>query len=154
MPTYPNEQYPVDAVILALNGQVDEATGLPYLARGINANSQPSYEVQYNRRQMRSNGILAALRQGMVVDEGDLNIGVYPIAYTLGSTRKSFDGATGVAIADDATHKVYIDSSNALQVASAYPGGVTGYLPLATVFAVAGTLTIQDDRALALFAVG
>ncbi|GJM25995.1 MAG: hypothetical protein DHS20C16_24100 [Phycisphaerae bacterium] len=153
MPTYPNESYPADATTLALNGQVDVATGLPYLARGINANSQPSYEVQYNRRQQRQNGILGALRQGMVVDEGSLNIGVYPIAYTLSSTRKSFDGATGVAVADDTTHKVYIDSSNALQVAASYPGGVTSYLPLATVVAASGTLTIQDDRALMLFAV-
>ena len=119
MPTYPNEMFPVEATTLALNGQVDLATGLPYLARGINANSQPSYEVQYNRRQQRLNGILGALRQGMVVEEGGLVIGVYPIAYTIGSTRKSFDGATGVAVADDITHKVYIDSSNMLQVAAA-----------------------------------
>ncbi len=154
MPTYPNEQFPADATILALNGQVDSATGLPYLARGINANSQPSYEVQYNRRELRLNGILGALRQGMVVDEGSLRIGVYPIAYTQAAARKSFDGATGVVVGDDATHKVYIDSSNALQVASAYPAGVMGYLPLATVVAVAGALTVQDDRTLALFAVG
>lgn len=153
MPTYPNEQFPSDGVILALNGQLDEATGLPYLARGINTNSQPSYEVQYNRRERRLNGIIAALRQGMVVDEGSLRIGVYPIAYTMASTRKSFDGATGIVVGDDATHKVYIDSSNALQVASAYPGGVTGYLPLATVVALAGVLTVEDDRTLALFAV-
>lgn len=154
MPTYPDEQFPVDATILSLNGQIDSATGLPYLARGINANSQPSYEVQYNRRELRQNGILRALRQGMVVDEGSLNIGVYPINYTMGSTRKSFDGATGVVVGDDASHKVYIDSSNTLQVASSYPGGVTGYLPLATVIAAAGALTVQDDRTLSLFAVG
>jgi hypothetical protein len=153
MPTYPNESYPAEATTLVLNGQVDVATGLPYLARGINANSQPSYEVQYNRRQQRQNGILSALRQGMIVDEGSLKIGIYPIAYTLGSTRKSFDGATGVAVADDATHKVHIDSSNALQVAASYPAGVTGYLPLATVVAADGALTIQDDRVLTLFAV-
>jgi len=153
MPTYPNEAFPSESTTLALNGQTDVATGLPYLARGINANSQPSYEIQYNRRQQRENGMLAVLRQGMVVDEGGLSIGVYPLAYTMGSTRKSFDGATGVAVTDDATHKVYIDGSNALQVASAYPGGVTGYVPLATVVAASGTLTIQDDRALTIFAV-
>ncbi len=153
MPTYPNEAFPAEATTLALNGQTDVATGLPYVARGVNANSQPSYEVQFNRRQERQNGILGALRQGMVVDEGSLNIGVYPIAYTLGATRKSFDGATGVAVADDTTRKVYIDSSNALQVAASYPGGVTSYLPLATIVAASGTLTIQDDRVMTIFTV-
>lgn len=153
MPTYPNEQFPVDATILALNGQVDSETGLPYLARGINANSQPSYEIQYNRRQFRQNGILGALRQGMVVDEGSLNIGVYPIDYTLASTRKTFDGATGIAVTDDTTSRVYIDSSNVLQVAASYPAGVAGYLPLATVVAAAGVLTIDDDRVLSIFSV-
>ncbi|NOX58648.1 MAG: hypothetical protein GXP29_07290 [Planctomycetes bacterium] len=153
MPTFPSEQFPSDATILALNGQEDQATGLLYLPRGTNANSQPSYEIQYNRRQRRENAILAALRQGMVVDESGLNIGVYPIDYTMASTRKAFDGATGVAVADDSTSKVYIDSSNVLQVASAYPVGVSGFLPLATVIASAGVLTIEDDRVLAIFAV-
>ncbi len=153
MPTYPTEAFPAESTTLALNGQTDDATGLPYLTRGINANSQPSYEVQYNRRQQRQNEILAALRQGMVVDEGSLNIGVYPIAYTLASTRKTFDGATRVAVADDTTHKVYIDSSNVLQVAASYPGSVSTYLPLATVVAVSGSLTIQDDRVMTIFAV-
>ena len=153
MPTYPNEQYPVDATLLALNGATDDTTGLEYVARGTNANSTPSYEIQYNRRLQRQNRILAALRQGMVVDEGSLRIGVYPIDYTLGSTRKSFDGATGVSVTDDATRKIYLDSGNQLQVAASFPADVSTFLPLATVVAASGQMTITDERVLTLFTV-
>ena len=153
MPTYPNEQYPPEATTLALNGQVDQLTGLAYIARGTNANSSPSYEIQYNRRLQRQNGILAALREGAVVDEGSLKIGVYPINYTLGATRKSFEGATGVSVPDDATRQVYIDASNNLQVAASFPGDLSTFLPLATVVTSAGSMTITDERAATLFTV-
>ena len=153
MPTYPNEQYPSEAATLGLNGQVDPPTGLDYIARGVNANSAPSYEVQFNRRLSRQNQILAALRQGMVVDEGGLKIGVYPLQYTLGGVRKSFDGATGVAVPDNSVQKVYLDASNVLQLAASFPGNVTTYLPLATVVASGGSLSITDERASALFTV-
>lgn len=153
MSTYPSEQYPADAVILGLDGAADQATGLPYIARGANANSSPSYEVQYNRRQQRQNRILAALRQGMVVDEGGLKIGVYPINYTLGGTRKTYAGATGVSVADNATRRVYLDSSNVLQVQASFPGDISTFLPLATVVAASGVLTITDERVLTLFKV-
>ena len=154
MVVYPNEANPADAAVLLLDGQIDSATGLPYIARGVNANSSPSYEVQYNRRLLRQNGILAVLRQGMVVDEGSLNIGVYPIVYTLGGTRKGFDGATGVAIPDASARVVYLDSSNSLQVATSFPMDISTYLPLASVEASGGALTITDERALTLFTVG
>ena len=153
MATYPNEQHPDDAAIRELNGTTDTETGLAYIARGTNANSTPAYEVQYNRRLLRQNRILAALRQGMVVDESDLKIGVYPIRYTLGVTRKSFAGATGVAVPDDAERKIYLDSSNQLQVAASFPAGVSTYLPLATVVTAAGQMTISDERVAVIFQV-
>jgi hypothetical protein len=153
MATYPNEQHPADSAVRELNGMTDQATGLAYIARGTNANGTPPYEVQYNRRLRRQNQILAALRQGMVVDEGALAIGVYPISYTLAGVRKSFDGATGVAIPDDCEHKVYLDANNLLQVAASFPANVATYLPLATVVTAAGQTTIVDERVLTLFAV-
>ncbi|MCB9849129.1 MAG: hypothetical protein H6817_00320 [Phycisphaerales bacterium] len=154
MATYPNEAYPADATVLSLDGQDDAATGLAYVARGVNANSSPSYEVQYNRRLQRQNLILAALRQGMVVDEGSLEIGVYPIRYTLGGSRKTYNGATGILVPDDTTSVVYLSSSNTLQVTTSFPGSISTYLPLATVVAAGGVLTITDERVLALFTVG
>ncbi len=153
MATIPSEVYPSDATILALDGTADDATGLAYIAKGVGPTSTPTYEIQFNRRLMRQNGILGALRQGMVVDEGSLEIGVYPLSYTLGSVRKSFDGATGQSVPDDATRKVYLDASNALQIEVGYPADVTSYVPLATVTAAAGVLTIIDDRAAILYGV-
>lgn len=154
MATYPTEQYPHDSAILELNGQTDEATGLDYVARGTSANSTPPYEVQYNRRLQRANGILAALRQGMVVDEGNLKFGVYPIEYRLGGTAKSFDGATDQSLDDDETTFVWLNSSNALTTGASFPGDPATFLPLAKIVTASGQATITDLRTLALFDVG
>lgn len=151
--TYPNEVYATDATIEALDGTVDVQTGLSYVAKGVGPNSAPSYEVQYNRRLVRQNSVLVAARHGMVVDEGSLNIGVYPIIYQLGGQAKSFDGATNQPVPDDAIRVVYIDSANALQIQSLFPSDTTAHLPLATVTANAGSLTIIDERPALLYAV-
>jgi hypothetical protein len=146
MSTYPTEAWPTVGDIEALDGTSDLNTGLPYIPKGTGPTSSPSYEVQYNRRQHRLNRILAGWRQGMVVDEGGLAIGVYPMLFTIGGVRKSFSGATGVAISDNSTKVVYLDTSAALQTAAAWPGDPTTYMPLAVVTAVNGKLTIVDRR--------
>lgn len=146
MSVYPNEVWPADAAVEALDGTTDAATGLPYVAKGTGPTSVPTLEVQYNRRQQRVNRILAAARQGMVVDEGGLKIGVYPIEFTLGGVRRSYGGGTGVAIPDNSSRVVYVDTSVVLQVASDWPADVGTYLPLATVVASAGQVTITDRR--------
>jgi hypothetical protein len=151
MATYPNEAWPADSSIELLDGTSDQKTGLPYLAKGTSPTSSPSYEVQYNRRQARLNGILAAWRQGMVVDEGGLKIGVYPIEFTQGGSRKYFAGTSGVQLADESAKVVYLDGSCLLQVADDWPADLTAYLPLATVTATGGRLLIEDRRPRAAF---
>ncbi len=146
MPTYPNETWPSDAEVEALDGTTATETGLPYVPKGTGPTSSPSYEVQYNRREQRLNGILAGWRQGMVVDEGGLNVGVYPVRFTIGGVRKQFDGATGIAIPDDSTKVVYLDDTPAVQVAAAWPGDLSTFLPLAEVTAASGVLAIEDRR--------
>ena len=42
MPTYPNEQFPGDSTVEALDGTTDTLTGLPYVAKGVNPTSTPS----------------------------------------------------------------------------------------------------------------
>lgn len=153
MATFPNQVHPSDGVIVGLNGQTDASTGLDYIARGVNANSSPSYEVQFNRRLLRQNQILSLIRQGAVVDEGGLNFGVYPIAYRMGGVDKSFDGATGQTVADDATTFVWIDSSNALQTGASLPVDPATYLPLAQIVSASGAMTITDLRSRMLFSV-
>lgn len=153
MATYPDEVHPDDAVVLGLNGQVDQSTGLDYIARGVNANSTPPYEVQFNRRLLRQNRILSLIRQGAVVEDGPLRFGVYPISYRLGGADKSFDGAADQAVADDATTFVWIDSSNALQTGASLPANPTTYLPLARIDTAGGVMTVVDLRSRMLFSV-
>lgn len=143
---YPNEQWPSDAAIEALDGITDAETGLPYVPKGVGPTSVPTYEVQYNRVQHRLKRILAPWRQGQVVSEGGLQIGVYPLRYRLGGADKEFSGATGVAVPDDAVSYVYLDDANVLQVAASLPAGATTYLPLAKVTAAAGQASVEDLR--------
>jgi hypothetical protein len=151
--TYPSEAWPTDAEVEALDGGADEATGLPYVAKGTGPTSIPTYEVQYNRRLHRQNKILAHARGGAVVVEGALQIGVYPLSYTLAGARKVFGGATDVSVPDDATRKVYIDSSNALQLATDWPADIRTYVPLAEVTASSGVVEVSDVRQEAAYVV-
>lgn len=153
MATYPVELHPDDAVVLGLNGLPDQSTGLNYIARGANANSTPSYEIQFNRRLLRQNRILSLIRQGSVVEDGALRFGVYPIVYRMGGTDKSFDGAADQAVDDDETTYVWIDSSNALQTGASLPVDPATYLPLARIDTVGGAMTIIDLRSRMLFSV-
>jgi hypothetical protein len=153
MKIYPNESWPADSTVLEMDGTLDTATGLPFIAKGTGPTSTPSYEVQYNRRQIRQNGILAAGRQGMVVDEGGLKIGVYPIDYTLGGVRRSFDGVTGMSVPSDVQRVVYLDASAVLNVAIAWPADPRGYLPLAEIDTAGGAVGIVDRRTYAWYEV-
>ena len=150
---FPNEVWPADAAVELLDGTTDQRTGLPYIAKGTAPTSVPSFEVQYNRVQQRLRGILAGWRQGMVVDEGGLCIGVYPIRFMLGGTRRSFMGVSGISVPDDSQKVVYLDGATALQVADYWPSDVASFLPLAIVSAVDGQLEIVDVRGYAAFRV-
>lgn len=152
--TFPSEVYPAEATITALDGTTDQATGLEYIAKGTGPSSSPTYEIKYNRLLHRLNMLLKIYNAGRVADEGGLNVGVYPFDYRLGGTDKRFEGATSQAVTDNATRVVYIDSSNAIQIAASYPADVTTFFPLATVIASGGDITsINDDRGHALRAV-
>jgi hypothetical protein len=151
MPTYPDELWPADSTILDVDGTTDVLTGLPFIPKGTGPTSSPSYEIQYNRRQMRQNLILAPWRQGTVVDEGSLRIGVYPIEYTLGGQRKSFAGLTGMSVLDNGVRVVYLDASAAVQVAAAWPADLGSYLPLAEITTAGGAMNVVDRRTWSAF---
>jgi hypothetical protein len=153
MSTYPDETWPADAAIEALDGTTDDATGLPYIAKGTSPTSVPSLEVQYNRREQRSNLILAGWRQGMVVDEGGFKIGVYPISYTLGGVRKTFNGATGGSVPQNAAKVAYLDAAGSLVLADAWPADMNSFLPLATVDTHDGQMLVMDARVFTVFRV-
>ena len=136
-----------------MDGTTDQDTGLPYIAKGTSPSSDPSYQVQYQRRESRQNAVLGPWREGQVVGEGSLDIGVYPIDYTLGGERKHFAGATAQAVADYSTKYVYVDDANSLQIADSFPTDVTAFLPLAKVTTGGGVMTIEDRRTWTVHAV-
>ena len=153
--TYPSEVFPSTATITALNGTTEQKTGLPYIAVGTGPSSSPTLREQYDRLWHRLNQILELARQLQVVEESTaLTVGVYPGDYRLGGTDKRFTGATAQSVTNNATRVVYVDSSNALQIAASYPADNATYFPLATVVASGGVITsITDDRGHAKHAV-
>ena len=146
--TYPNEAWPADAAVEALDGTTDPRTGLPYVAKGTGPTSVPTYEVQYNRRQARQNSALGGVRELQVVDEGGLSVGAYPGAYRLGGLDRSFDGATGRTVFDNDVSFVYLDSAGVLQIvtdATGWPADKSTFVPLAEVTAAGGDITAITD---------
>ena len=150
--TIPNQAYPTDADVALLDGQTDATTGLAYIAKGTSPSSNPPYEIQYNRRLLRQNQRLALVTEGLVVDEGGLAIGVYPCNYTIAGVRRHFTGATAQAIPDNATRRVYLDDAGDLQIAAAYPTDLSAHLPLASVTAANGKLSIAPETGYARLA--
>ena len=152
MATYPNEAYPTDATVEGLDGTVDDATALTYIAKGVGPNSTPTYEVQYNRRLHRQSAMLAVVNQGRVVAEGGLTFGVFPIVYYYADTRKSFAGATGQSVSDDSTVHVWLNGSNTLTTGASFPADTKTFLPLAKITTANGAITsIEDERGAVLF---
>ena len=150
--TYPSEQWPSESTVLSLNATTDETTGLPYIADGTGPTSSPTLRVQYDRRLHRQNSILAVLRQGMVVDEGSLKIGVYPIVYYMAGARAYYSGTTNVAVTDNDTNHVWIGDDNMVHVGtSGFPADTTTFLPLAQVATSGGVATVTDERGAVLF---
>lgn len=147
MSTFPSQVFPANATIENLGGTTDEPTGIPYIAKGTSPASSPSVFVQVTRQLERINEILAGARELQVVSEGTLDVGVYPGSYLLGGTRKTFTGATGQTLTNNATNYVYLDASNALQVStSSFPASVTESFPLAEVVTSGGAITSITDR--------
>lgn len=151
---FPNEAFPPDAAVALLDGTTDQATGLPYIAKGVGPASVPSYEIQYNRRQQRQNRRLAVAAEGLVVDEGALKLGVYPFNYTIAGLRKRFAGATNQPVPDGATRYVYVDAANALHIAVSYPADGAAFVPLAKVVTAGGAMTITPEIGYARVVVG
>ena len=142
--TYPLEAYPADAAIQALDGTVDAPTGLAYIPKGTDSTSTPSLEVQFNRRLARQNRQLDNACR-VVAEVTALNIGVYPINYVQGGAIKSFDGSSGIVLADNTVTFVWIDNANAVATGAAWPGVISDFVPLAKVTTAGGVVTAIED---------
>ncbi len=153
--TTPNEQYEANSFYDNLAGTEDSGTGIPYMPASAGPNSSPSVGVHRRRRDNRLFNILTALREGMVVKEASLEIGIWSINYLFMGTLKAYNGATGESVTDDATNYLYINSSNTLVINTTGFPSTNDHLPLAEVVCADGSISsITDRRDRVIFAVG
>ena len=145
--TTPNEAWESNSFYDGLDGQTDADTGLVYVAKGTKPTDSPTLIVWLRRVWHRLARGLAVWNRGRVVDEGGLNVGAYPCDYRLGGSDKSYAGGSGVALTDNDTNYVYLDSSNVLTTnTTGFPADKSTFLPLAVVTTSGGDITDVDDR--------
>jgi hypothetical protein len=138
------EIYPSDNELL--NIVSDDQTGVEYIPTGT-----APYYLQFRKLLYRL--LLAARRANdlRVFDEGQLDIGVKPGKFWLGTQLVSYDGSSGNTLADDkANIYVYLDSAGSLVINeySGFPDMATAaHIRLAVVTTSGGDITsIVDAR--------
>lgn len=154
---YPSEAWPATATIEALNGTTDSKTGINYIPNGAGPATSPPLTVQEDRLLNRLRDILDIVTDLRFRRESipGLTYGVNPGSYTLGGTHKTYSGATGQTLTNNATNYIYLNSSNALTVStSSFPADKTSYMPIAEVVCSGGDVTsVTDRRSTALFVI-
>ena len=103
-----SEVYPSDNELL--NIQSDSQTGVEYIPTGT-----APYYLQFRKLLYRL--LLAAQRANdlRVYDEGDLDVGVKPGKFWLGTGLISYEGSSGNTLSDDKQNiYIYLDSSGSL----------------------------------------
>lgn len=161
--SYPTEEWPESADVLALDGTTDDQTGLPFVAKGTTESSSPTLEEQFNRRLHRQNAILALANQGRVVQVDDTHFGVFPADYNLAGSDLHYPGEESVAITTtDDTYYVYLDSGSddgsdgevaVVTDATGWPADRSTFIPLAEITVSSNIISaITDVRARAVYA--
>ena len=138
------EVYPSDSELV--NIQSDTETGVEYIPTGT-----APYYIQFRKLLYRL--LLASRRANdlRVYDEGELDIGVKPGKFWLGTQLISYDGSSGNTLADDKQNiYIYLDSSGSLVTNeySAFPNmTTTAHVRLAQVTTSGGDIdSITDCR--------
>ena len=130
------ERYPDDAALLALSE--DPVTGVEYIPTG-----RSPYFLEFRKLVQRLLLSLERANDLRVYQEGDLTVGVRSGRCFVSDTAVSYGGASGVAVASDATTHFWLDGGGVLQSGTAgLPTDRTAFVPLAEV--VAGTSTISS----------
>jgi hypothetical protein len=139
------EVYPSDSELV--NIQSDTETGVEYIPTGT-----APYYIQFRKLLYRL--LLSSHRANdlRVYDEGELDIGVKPGKFWLGTQLISYDGSSGNTLADDKQNiYIYLDSSGSLVTNeySAFPNmTTTAHVRLAKVTTSGGDIdSITDCRA-------
>jgi len=135
-----SERYPEDAALLALES--DSATGVEYIPTG-----QSPYYLAFRRMVHRLLRAAERANDLRVYPADDLAIGVRPGRCYLAGGAIDFPGVEPIAVANNQTLAVWLDSTGAVQVSGAgLPADRTTFVPLAEVVTEAGAITAITDR--------
>jgi hypothetical protein len=147
------ELYPSDEVLNALSGTADGEQEVPFPAIG----ESPYYTSFYK---MLARLLDVARRGGdlRAYKDGDLTFGVRAGLFNDGDTVRSYAGAAGQVLTNDATNSIYLLADGTLTVATdGFPvPSVTPHIPLAVITVADGTYDfadLVDHRGRALFSV-
>jgi len=113
--------YPVlptlsEAAADALDGTTDAAqtyahgTGLIYILHGAGPSDTPKLRTRLTEQTNQIAFLLEAMTQGKVVDAGGVNVGVFPSRFTIAGTVYTYAGSASIALTDDETNYVYLDT--------------------------------------------
>ena len=141
------ERYPDDASLLAINQ--DPATGVEYIRTG-----QSPYYLAFRKLLYRLLRATERANDLRVYQDGDLTVGVRPGRASIQNAPIAFAGTTGMSLATDATHHVWLDNAGNVQTGtSGFPADRTTFVPLAEVTVGTGAIqTITDRRGEAFLA--
>ncbi len=135
------ELYPTDAELTDLSGQADSEHDVLYPAIG-----ESPYYVSFYRMLYRL--LDTARRAGdlRVFKDGELTFGIRPGRFMDGDLPRSFAGASGVALTDNADNAVYLTADGTVTVSTAgLPDpSATPHLPLATITTAGGAYDFSD----------
>lgn len=144
MPTYPTRPYPSS---LPGNGTTDQQTGLHYITTNLSKLTTPTLETANDRNTQRMAENTRVATEGLVVRDGTLKVGVYPINYTLGGVHKSYAGSAENVLLNATTYSIYLNSSNVLVLGTGgFPADVTTFYRLATVVTSGGDISSNTDE--------
>jgi len=134
------ERYPDDATLLAM--EQDPATGVEFIPTG-----KSPYYLEFRKLIQRL--LLAAQRANdlRVYPDGELTVGVRPGRCAIGQTVIDFAGAEGIALANNATTRLWLAADGSVQSdADAMPDDPTTFVPLAEVTTESGAISAIVDR--------
>lgn len=136
-----SEIYPSDTLINALSGTKDSQQEVQYPA----IYESPYYTTFYK---MLYRLLDVARRAGdlRVYKDGDLTFGVRAGKFSDGTTSIDYSGAAAVALTNNATNSIYIESDGTLKVVTTgFPSvAATPHLPLAQIVAADGSYDFDD----------
>ena len=148
------ERYPSDSELNAMSATVDPEQEVLFIPAGESPYYTSFYKMLYRLLDVaRRAGDLRVFKDGEA-----LTCGARAGRFMDGDTPRSYAGATGVALANNATNYLYLTAAGVLTVnTTGFPApSATPHIPLAAITTAGGTYAhgdVVDHRGTALFTV-